>query len=108
MLVELLRHGGVELSRRWIGALLLVPIHERQAVVEAVERQVVSLYASDPADDTSVATSVQHTNNVPSGTTGKARRIRTPHHTPFSQNAPAPPTTLAEPKPRPAKRKTSR
>lgn len=55
MLVELLRHGNVDLTRRWVGTLLMVPEAERLAVVEAVEKQVVSLYASNPEDDVVVA-----------------------------------------------------
>lgn len=55
MLVELLRHGGVDLTRRWVGALLLVPPDERPSIVEAVERQVVSMYASNDADDVPIS-----------------------------------------------------
>lgn len=46
MLIELLRVGGVELGRRWLAALALVPPAERAAVVEAVERRIVQTYAS--------------------------------------------------------------
>lgn len=41
MLTELMRAMGPELGRRWLAALTLVPEHEREAVVEAVERQIV-------------------------------------------------------------------
>ncbi|MFM9958693.1 MAG: hypothetical protein ACKVZJ_11500 [Phycisphaerales bacterium] len=38
---------GSDLVRRWVAALLLVPEHERRAVVEAVEARVSSFHASD-------------------------------------------------------------
>lgn len=44
MLVELLRPGSVELARRWVAALLLVPEHERANVVAAIERRIVEVY----------------------------------------------------------------
>jgi hypothetical protein len=44
MLVELLRPGGVELARRWVAALLLVPEGEREGVVAEVERRIVEVY----------------------------------------------------------------
>lgn len=47
MLVELLRAGGVELTRRWVAALLLVPEGERAAVVESVRRRIVEEYGGD-------------------------------------------------------------
>ena len=46
MLIELLKPAGPELARRWLAALLLVPESEREAVVDAVERQIVGEYAS--------------------------------------------------------------
>ena len=45
MLVELLRPAGPELARRWLSALLLVPIEEREAVVREIEQHLVRLYA---------------------------------------------------------------
>ena len=44
MLIELLRPAGPELARRWLAALTVVPEHERQAVVEAVERKIHAEY----------------------------------------------------------------
>lgn len=44
MLIELMRPAGIELSRRWLAALLLVPQHERRSVVESIEARIVSLY----------------------------------------------------------------
>ncbi|MGE3106812.1 MAG: hypothetical protein AB7G11_09020 [Phycisphaerales bacterium] len=73
MLVELLRHGGIELSRRWIGALLVVPASEREGVVEAVERQIIALYAADAADDTPIAPPANTPGQAPAKP--KARRI---------------------------------
>lgn len=49
MLIELLRPAGVELSRRWLAALLLVPEHERRSVVESIEARIASLYPAAPA-----------------------------------------------------------
>lgn len=45
MLVEVMKPMGPELARRWVAALTLVPHREREAVVEAVERQIASEYA---------------------------------------------------------------
>lgn len=47
MLVELLRGSGVELGRRWLAALLLVPEGERAAVVESVRRKIVEEYGGE-------------------------------------------------------------
>jgi hypothetical protein len=44
MLTELLKPGGVELARRWLAALLLVPAAEREVVVKAVEAKIVKEY----------------------------------------------------------------
>jgi hypothetical protein len=44
MLTELLKPGGVELARRWLAALLLVPAAEREEVVKAVETRIVAEY----------------------------------------------------------------
>ena len=44
MLIDLTEPVGAELSRRWLAALLLVPEGEREAVIEAVERQVAREY----------------------------------------------------------------
>lgn len=45
MLLELLRPCGVELARRWLAALLLVPVDEREAVVGAIEARLAREYA---------------------------------------------------------------
>lgn len=45
MLVELLRPAGPELARRWLAALLLAPVEEREAIVRSVEERMVGLYA---------------------------------------------------------------
>lgn len=42
MLIEMMKPEGPELARRWVAALMLVPEAEREGVVEAVERQIVS------------------------------------------------------------------
>lgn len=39
-----MRPGGVELARRWLAALLLVPAAEREEVVKAVEAKIVAEY----------------------------------------------------------------
>jgi hypothetical protein len=46
MLVEFMKPGVQELAQRWLSALLVVPGPERQAVVEAVEAQIVKEYGS--------------------------------------------------------------
>lgn len=55
MIVELLQPCGTDLARRWLAALLVVPKEERESVVQAIETRVVSLYASNPADDEPVS-----------------------------------------------------
>lgn len=45
LLIELLRPAGPELARRWLSALLLVPEHEREQVVDSVEAEIVNQYA---------------------------------------------------------------
>lgn len=47
MLTELMRAMGPELGRRWFAALTLVPEDEREAVVAAVEKQIVEEFGSD-------------------------------------------------------------
>jgi len=56
MLTELMREGGVELSRRWVAALMLAPESEREAIVESVTQRLVELYppesrGEDAAED---------------------------------------------------------
>lgn len=45
MLLELLRPCGIELARRWVAALMLVPTDEREAVVGAIEASLAREYA---------------------------------------------------------------
>lgn len=40
MLVELLKPTGLELGRRWLSALLLVPPEQREQLVAEVERRI--------------------------------------------------------------------
>jgi len=47
MLTELLRPLGPELGRRWLAALLIVPEEEREALVAAMEEQIVREYGRD-------------------------------------------------------------
>jgi hypothetical protein len=52
MLIELLRPGQVELARRWVAALSLVPESQRERVVASVEARIVAEYGGrDPRDD---------------------------------------------------------
>lgn len=58
--------SGAELARRWLAALMLVPMHERAEVVHAVEREISRTYGaanesipSQTAND-SAAWSVHH------------------------------------------------
>tara|TARA_R110002072_G_scaffold96245_1_gene211785 strand:- start:13 stop:249 length:237 start_codon:yes stop_codon:yes gene_type:complete len=44
LLVDLLRPGSVELSRRLVSALMLVPENERESIVDAIESQIVADY----------------------------------------------------------------
>lgn len=53
MLIELLRPAGPELARRWLAVLTLVPEHEREAVVRAVERQIHAEFGSSGTADES-------------------------------------------------------
>lgn len=48
MIVELLRPAGPDLARRWLAALLLVDISEREAVVSSIERQIAETYGARP------------------------------------------------------------
>lgn len=57
MLVELLRTGTPELSRRWLAALMMVPASERAGVVSAVERQIVATYCAGEDDAPTLGTS---------------------------------------------------
>jgi len=45
-LVELLQPGGPDLARRWVSALLLVPIEHRESLVREVERRIVETWPS--------------------------------------------------------------
>lgn len=47
LLIELLRPERVELSRRLIAALMLVPEAERDALVGEIERRIVRTYAEE-------------------------------------------------------------
>jgi len=46
LLVELMRAGSIELTRRWVSALMLVPESERESIVDAVEAQIVADYST--------------------------------------------------------------
>ena len=48
MLIELMKVGNMDLARRWLATLMLVPAEERESVVEAVEGRIVEVY--DRAD----------------------------------------------------------
>jgi hypothetical protein len=50
-LIELLRPAGPDLARRLVSALLFAPAEERVGVVDAIERQMVELYAQEKAED---------------------------------------------------------
>lgn len=58
MLVELLKPAGLELGRRWLSALLLVPPDQREQLVEEVERRITKNFgdrspqASSPVVET--------------------------------------------------------
>ena len=47
LLIELMRPGSIELARRWVSALMLVPDGEREAIVSAVEVQIVADYCQE-------------------------------------------------------------
>ena len=44
LMVELLKEGGVELTRRWVAALVMVSPEDREQLVEALEKSVTELY----------------------------------------------------------------
>ena len=50
-IVELLRPATPDLARRWLAALTLVPINEREQVVEQIEQRIVELYTDDRHPD---------------------------------------------------------
>jgi len=60
MLLELLRPCGIELARRWVAALMLVPIDEREAVVGAIEASLAREYAGAGFAGEGRLTSVVH------------------------------------------------
>lgn len=41
-----MRPAGADLARRWLAALLVAPPEERPAIVEAIERRIVEVYAN--------------------------------------------------------------
>lgn len=49
LIVEMLRQGTAELSRRWLAALLLAPASEREEIVRAVEERMTRMYAPVPS-----------------------------------------------------------
>ena len=49
MLIELLRPDNIELTRRWVAALMLAPESERSQIVSAVEKQLVEEFRSEAA-----------------------------------------------------------
>lgn len=60
LLLELLRPCGVELARRWVAALMLVPVDEREAVVSAIEARLAREYAGASYAGEGRLTSVVH------------------------------------------------
>lgn len=42
MLLELCKPESMELVRRWVAALMLVPEDQRESIVQAVEKQIVT------------------------------------------------------------------
>jgi len=51
LLVELLRPGSIQLGRRLVGALMLVPEDQREGIVEAIEAQIVEEFGSEAGPD---------------------------------------------------------
>ncbi|VAX41949.1 hypothetical protein MNBD_PLANCTO03-43 [hydrothermal vent metagenome] len=50
-----MREGGVELTRRWVAALVMVAPEDREQLVAEIESRIVALYAPPSAPP--------HTNN---------------------------------------------
>ncbi len=44
LLIELMRPNSIELARRWVSVLMMVPESERESIVQAVEAQIVAEY----------------------------------------------------------------
>ena len=44
LIVELMREGGMELTRRWVAALVLVAPEDRESLVAAIEERVAAAY----------------------------------------------------------------
>ncbi len=53
-----MREGGVELTRRWVAALVMVAPEDREQLVAEVESRIVALYALPQAQP-------PETNNAP-------------------------------------------
>lgn len=49
----------MELARRWVAALMLIPQSEREGVVSAIEREIVEQYGGAPPSLTVVSPPVQ-------------------------------------------------
>jgi hypothetical protein len=46
LIVELMREGGMELTRRWVAALVMVAPEDREELVSAIEHRVAAAYDS--------------------------------------------------------------
>jgi hypothetical protein len=53
-IIELLKHEGPELIRRWVAALLVAPVEERESIVEAIEQRITQLYGTSTGSDDDV------------------------------------------------------
>ena len=42
LLIELMKPIGMETARRWVAALMIVPEDQREALVDAIEAQIVA------------------------------------------------------------------
>jgi hypothetical protein len=51
ILIEMMRPTGAELARRWLATLTLVPREQREAVVSAVERQIVEEFGEEVGNE---------------------------------------------------------
>ncbi|MEM9083806.1 MAG: hypothetical protein AAGB34_09430 [Planctomycetota bacterium] len=50
MMLELMKGGGPELGRRWLAALYRAPAEEREAIVDAIEARILSIYDDERKD----------------------------------------------------------
>lgn len=49
-MLEVMKGGGAELGRRWMAALYRAPAEDREAIVDAIEARILSVYDDETGD----------------------------------------------------------